>query len=180
MGDTRLSLGQRAFSAVELITADRGGQPGNQNASKQGGAPCYSTRTSREVASLTGISRNTLFRAKRIVESGDEELIQAVADGRITLFRADQILRGVPSRAPASARTALYRHYDEQGRLLYVGISKDPENRGRSHARNSVWGDLAVSFTGVWFDTWEEARKAEVTAIRIENPIFNIAEKELT
>lgn len=32
-------------------------------------------------------------------------------------------------------RTALYRHYDDEGQLLYVGISENVESRTRMHVR---------------------------------------------
>lgn len=73
----------------------------------------------------------------------------------------------------AGGRTALYRHYDENDRLLYVGISGAPENRMRWHKRHATWVERAVRFTGIWYGTRFAALAAEWKAITEEDPLFN-------
>lgn len=71
-------------------------------------------------------------------------------------------------------RCILYRHFDAMGVLLYVGISEDPEGRTRTHARTATWAQYASRMTADWYDTREEAERAERVAIVTEKPIFNI------
>lgn len=74
-------------------------------------------------------------------------------------------------------RTALYRLYDADGRLLYVGISKRPVVRWAEHAvdKGDLWWSEVERKTVEWFDTREEAESAEVRAIREEKPEYNKA-----
>ncbi|MFE2297935.1 GntR family transcriptional regulator [Streptomyces sp. NPDC059445] len=71
-------------------------------------------------------------------------------------------------------RTALYRHFDADRNLLYIGISVNPESRWKSHLYSlAEWPKLAASRTDEWFDTREAAEIAEVAAIKAERPRFN-------
>jgi len=70
-------------------------------------------------------------------------------------------------------RTALYRHWDVDGNLLYVGISLSAVHRLTQHKRDSHWHDQIANMTIEWFETREEALEAERTAIQLERPIFN-------
>ncbi|QLJ01510.1 GntR family transcriptional regulator [Streptomyces sp. NEAU-sy36] len=72
-------------------------------------------------------------------------------------------------------RTALYRLFDTDDRLLYVGISSEPKARMRDHAaEKSWWGDVATR-DFEWFDSRQEAAEAEIEAIRNEQPLHNHA-----
>lgn len=71
-------------------------------------------------------------------------------------------------------KTALYRHYDDRGVLLYVGIATNPVSRTDSHRRSSRWASLSVRLDIEWFDTRREALGAESVAIKSEGPVFNI------
>jgi len=70
-------------------------------------------------------------------------------------------------------RTALYRHWDADGNLLYVGISLSAVHRLTQHKRDSHWHDSIANMTIEWFDNRREALAAEREAIRMERPIFN-------
>lgn len=72
-----------------------------------------------------------------------------------------------------SRRCALYRHFDEDKTLLYVGISETPMDRTLGHARSSEWVRYAFSATAEWFDSREEASAEEKRAVETEVPIFN-------
>jgi predicted GIY-YIG superfamily endonuclease len=75
--------------------------------------------------------------------------------------------------------TAVYRLYDADDVLLYVGISARPEHRWAQHrAEKAWWGDVATREV-TWFSTRGKARAAEVNAIRCESPRHNIAETPL-
>lgn len=70
--------------------------------------------------------------------------------------------------------TALYRYFDSNGDLLYVGISVDPDTRWKSHLYSRAeWPRLATSRTDEWFNTRETAEAAEIVAIKTERPRFN-------
>ncbi|MFF6903544.1 GIY-YIG nuclease family protein [Streptomyces hydrogenans] len=75
-----------------------------------------------------------------------------------------------------SARTALYRFYDADGGLLYVGITKRLRIRWQEHARDyaTTWWPKVVTNSVTWFPNREEAEAAEREAIRSENPGFNV------
>ncbi|MGV0098280.1 GntR family transcriptional regulator [Streptomyces californicus] len=72
-------------------------------------------------------------------------------------------------------RTALYRYYGAGARLLYIGISNDPDFRWKGHLyRDSrEWAPLATRRVDQWFKTRSEAEAAEVAAIQAERPRFN-------
>lgn len=73
-----------------------------------------------------------------------------------------------------SEKTALYRHFDKDGKLLYVGISKHAISRLSQHEREKHWSNNICSVTIEYFETRKTALQAEERAIRIENPIYNI------
>ena len=68
--------------------------------------------------------------------------------------------------------TALYRHFDADGVLLYVGIARSVTARFAQH-EDSPWDDLIASITVERFATREEAEAAEREAIKAEKPIHN-------
>lgn len=70
-------------------------------------------------------------------------------------------------------RVALYRHWDADGVLLYVGISADPRVRRRTHERHSVWTEFAVREEVEWHPDRQAAEVAERDAIVAEKPLFN-------
>ncbi|WP_062215801.1 GIY-YIG nuclease family protein [Streptomyces sp. NBRC 109706] len=73
----------------------------------------------------------------------------------------------------SSERTALYRFYDERDRLLYVGISKDPDQRWREHQQLSPWSRQISRREVEWLTSRRTAEVAEVAAIKSERPAHN-------
>jgi hypothetical protein len=71
-----------------------------------------------------------------------------------------------------TARTALYRLYDREGVLLYVGITNMPNVRWAAHSLKPWWKQVARKDL-TWFDTRPPAASAEVRAIRAEHPLHN-------
>lgn len=78
----------------------------------------------------------------------------------------------VPER-DAERRTALYRLYDAEGVLLYVGVSGNPPARWTNHAATQTWWPEVAKLTLAWFDTREMALDAELRAIGTEHPRHN-------
>jgi len=70
-------------------------------------------------------------------------------------------------------RTQLYRHFDGDGKLLYVGTSFSAVNRLSCHKREAGWFDQIASVTIEKFETRRAALHAEALAIAQENPRFN-------
>src|SRR5271169_4755187 len=72
------------------------------------------------------------------------------------------------------AMTALYRAFDVNETLLYVGVSANPFSRIRTHKSQSRWWKKAVKITLDHFRTKESARRAESLAIKAESPKYNL------
>ena len=69
--------------------------------------------------------------------------------------------------------TALYRYFDADGVLLYIGITNNVDLRDKQHSANSDWHHLSTDRDVEWHDTRAEASKAERQYIREEGPLFN-------
>jgi hypothetical protein len=73
--------------------------------------------------------------------------------------------------------TAVYRVYDAAGRLLYVGVSCDPELRLDAHSHGAPWAADCHRETLTWYDTRPAALAAEAEAIASEDPVYNVKGK---
>jgi hypothetical protein len=73
-------------------------------------------------------------------------------------------------------RCAHYRYYDINGRLLYTGKAFDPEKRAKQHAASKLWwGHIDHTRTKIdWYNTEEDALRAEDYAIANEHPLHNV------
>ncbi|MFE2710592.1 GIY-YIG nuclease family protein [Streptomyces mirabilis] len=80
----------------------------------------------------------------------------------------------------ATERTALYRFFDANGALLYVGITKNFGQRWVSHAKKKPWWPKVQRHTAEWFDTRREAEAAEKQAVVSEGPKYNLVHKPRT
>ncbi|NEB42302.1 GntR family transcriptional regulator [Streptomyces sp. SID14515] len=70
--------------------------------------------------------------------------------------------------------TALYRLYDADDVLLYVGISNDPDFRWKAHLYSrELWPKQVTRHVIEWWSTREEAVQAEEAAIKAERPRHN-------
>ena len=70
-------------------------------------------------------------------------------------------------------KTALYRHFDKDGQLLYVGISLSHVARLSQHRDGSPWYEDIAHVTIEWHKTRVDAELAETTAIGREAPKYN-------
>lgn len=73
-------------------------------------------------------------------------------------------------------RTALYRFYNGDDELLYIGISNDPDFRWKAHLYGpgrKEWPKQASRRTVEWHDSRALALKAEAEAIKAERPRHN-------
>lgn len=85
----------------------------------------------------------------------------------------DQAVR--PMLPQPVERGAVYRYFDDNERLLYVGVSKVPDARDRTHRRSSPWFQFVARRDVTWYSTQKEAEIAEARAIADEAPLFNVA-----
>lgn len=69
---------------------------------------------------------------------------------------------------------ALYRMYDERGRVLYIGITGDLGKRLGEHSVKR-WYPLVEKITLEWLPTRAAAMLAEKRAILAERPRYNLA-----
>lgn len=72
----------------------------------------------------------------------------------------------------------LYRHYDDRGRLLYIGISIGGPQRQRAHSSRAAWWRRVRKIMIEPHDTIAAARVAEMMAIAAEGPEFNRAGRQ--
>lgn len=77
--------------------------------------------------------------------------------------------------ATAPRRTALYRMFDVDGALLYIGIAYSFGRRWAQEAAEKSWWPEVQRQTVEWYSSREEAHRAEVEAIQAEKPKYNIA-----
>ena len=70
--------------------------------------------------------------------------------------------------------TYLYRHFDAEGKLLYVGISLQAINRLAQHRDNAHWFSNIRDVKIEVFESRQDALAAERKAILEENPSHNI------
>lgn len=73
-----------------------------------------------------------------------------------------------------SQPTTLYRFFDADGQLLYVGISARGAARWSEHAGDKPWWPKVAQTTTEHFASRPEAAAAETEAIRTERPRHNV------
>lgn len=73
-----------------------------------------------------------------------------------------------------SERTAVYRLYAADGRLLYIGVARHFGSRWHQHAGVQPWWSQVDHQTIAWFDTRDAAMQAEASAIKAEHPKYNV------
>ncbi len=72
----------------------------------------------------------------------------------------------------------VYRLFDIEGRLLYVGVSVNAHARLEQHRRDKPWAATIARIDVTEFATRHEAEDAEAAAIRDESPIHNIVKNQ--
>lgn len=130
---------------------------------------------------LQGQERVDFMLAMRTAQtSTEDDRIACIAYQLGVSVQHARTLAGAATRAnpsldrPSSAGgTALYRHFDKAGVLLYVGITQNPSARTSQHASLSGWYRFADRTAVEWFPTRKDAEDAERAAICDERPVFN-------
>lgn len=70
--------------------------------------------------------------------------------------------------------TAVYRLYDADGVLLYIGMTRNPKQRWKDHRKEMLWWPEVTEKKLTWYDTRWAAWDAELTAIPSESPRYNL------
>lgn len=73
---------------------------------------------------------------------------------------------------------ALYRFWNAEGHLLYVGLTVDPGARWKAHGREKSWWTEVVTVTLEWFPDRDSVEIAEIKAIREEKPRYNVVHNQ--
>lgn len=74
---------------------------------------------------------------------------------------------------PDNEPTALYRLYDADDKLLYLGISWNPDARMEDHAKHKHWVHLVARRTVEWYPDRPTALAAEAAATAVEKPLHD-------
>jgi excinuclease UvrABC nuclease subunit len=77
--------------------------------------------------------------------------------------------------AVVSGVTTLYRFFNAEDELLYVGITRDLPGRFRIHAKDKRWFKEIVRVEPTNYGTLAKALAMEATAILSESPRYNLA-----
>ena len=72
-----------------------------------------------------------------------------------------------------SVETAVYRFYDADDALLYVGITNNLTIRWSEHKSKPWWRNEAYRYDVQWYSNREMAKAEEKRAIRSEFPKYN-------
>jgi len=85
----------------------------------------------------------------------------------------DPVIPEAEITGPGVPTTALYRFFDADGNLLYVGISDNLTVRFEWHRVNQPWWRDIARKTITWYGTRNKAAAAEDYAIKTERPLHN-------
>lgn len=87
--------------------------------------------------------------------------------------RASEPIPGPKPSRQVPKRVALYRHYDNRGCLLYIGITDNFRNRNGQHESGSPWMRFETRVEAEWLPDRKSGEAAERHAIKAERPLFN-------
>jgi hypothetical protein len=156
---------------------------------RSGGGPPFSMfgvrpRYRRDLLEKWGRERDTYT---SIADRNARDLTRRPGARRQSCRLRDRPRRDQASRQKAGGRvgsramtvpTRLYRHFDADNVLLYVGISLSAVQRLQRHSKRR-WADQIARVEIVTFPTRAAALAAEAEAIVTERPLFNKAGRQV-
>lgn len=77
-----------------------------------------------------------------------------------------------------TANISVYKCFDEDGALLYVGVGDTALVRIKSHQKEKAWFDEVVNITISKYEDRATALAEEIRSIREDKPVFNKLGKE--
>lgn len=134
-------------------------------------APIWVPFSPEEHAALVKGSPKTVWTAEGLRTTRPEGKCREAETEEESL--AALIAEAYANRTEPPNETALYRYYDAQDRLLYVGITDGLAVRIASHIKASSWMDFAARSTIERHPTRKAAADMEREAIEGERPLFN-------
>lgn len=75
---------------------------------------------------------------------------------------------------PQDRPSSVYRIYNADGELIYVGVAYSPKVRVSFHRNNKPWGGEIARHEVDWYDTREAAEAAEEQQIADAWPRYNV------
>lgn len=78
-----------------------------------------------------------------------------------------------PQSTHSTREHALYRFYSATGQLLYIGITLDPGNRWKQHAKDKPWWADVAGISVENHPDRASVLAAEARAIEVEKPLYN-------
>lgn len=105
------------------------------------------------------------------------EIAKALGVSQATVGRS--LSRNDPDRpgattSPKPTMQTLYRMFDADGQLLYVGISVNPMSRMKHHASAQPWWEEVSGIDLEKYATRDQVMEAERRAVENENPRYNV------
>lgn len=104
-----------------------------------------------------------------------KDYVEALEAGKQPRFGTTTCAAPRTRRAPPTAPTDIYRLYDADDLLLYVGVSLTVAQRLGSHRQTKAWWGDVVRITVEHAATRTEALELEADLIRDLKPLHNIA-----
>ncbi len=133
---------------------------------------------------LSGSKTKALFHFKANLktalddlEAATESRMKGAITGDLVSFERQPTAsqaRHLAKKSQIAGSAYLYRHFDSEGNLLYVGISLSAINRLSQHRANSDWFASIKRVEIEKFPTRGEALMAERIAVISEAPLYNI------
>ena len=154
----RIALATRSASATDMILG---------NGAAAAGAEAHSIRLKGEFYALSNSARHPVHGRAALVTDED---VKAIAAGMLPAAVADM---SEMMQNTKRGETALYRHFDAEGRLLYVGITNNYARRSGEHAEDKPWWRDVARSEVERYPTRKAALEAEKRAIIAEHPLDN-------
>ena len=87
----------------------------------------------------------------------------------------DQVRSHLGLEEVKQVKTALYKHKDAQGNIIYVGVAKNIGARSAQHLHNSEWQAEIASIDVEWYKNSLLAELMEIKLIKSLRPKYNRA-----
>jgi hypothetical protein len=145
-------------------------------------------RSDEECAADMAASVRTIQRMRhRLVRSGHLECRRRLVGDRVLMHwrvrrpagrrrssaQREALVALVGGPLPGDGAWVVYRHFDCNGRLLYVGRTAQFEHRHASHRNRTPWWPEVDRITSIPYGSYELCAAAEAEAIATEAPVNN-------
>ena len=112
-------------------------------------------------------------RPQELIEKDRDRRLVALHDEDATLKHVGKVLSSAKLGPDRDRRTSVYRAYDKDKQLLYVGITQQGPGRFTQHASTSEWWDDVFVLRVEHYPTRRQALVREAYLIATYSPQFN-------